>query len=71
MLLALNMKEFTSAGRVRANINLIPIVASAGADQLLFDTTAIDIPSLGMACKALWELRMNWDNRLVAELIMQ
>jgi tetrahydromethanopterin S-methyltransferase subunit H len=57
LLLAFNMKEFTSAGRVKAIKNLIPIVTSAGADQLLFDTTVIDIPSLGMASKALWELK--------------
>jgi tetrahydromethanopterin S-methyltransferase subunit H len=57
LLLAFNMKEFTSTGRVKAIKNLIPIVTSAGADQLLFDTTVIDIPSLGMASKALWELK--------------
>lgn len=57
LLLAFNMKEFTSAGRVKAIKNLIPIVTSAGADQLLIDTTVIDIPSLGMACKALYDLK--------------
>jgi len=57
LLLAFNMKEFTSAGRVKAIKSLIPIVTGAGADQLLIDTTVIDIPSLGMACKALTELK--------------
>jgi tetrahydromethanopterin S-methyltransferase subunit H len=57
LVLAFNMKEFTSTGRVKAIKNLIPIVSGAGADQLLFDTTVIDIPSLGMACKALFELK--------------
>jgi len=57
LLLAFNMKEFTSAGRIKAIKSLIPIVTGAGADQLLFDTTVIDIPSLGMASKALWELK--------------
>ncbi len=57
VLLAFNTKEFTSAGRIKVTKELVPIVTGAGADQILIDTTVIDIPSLGMACKALYELK--------------
>jgi len=57
ILLALNTKEFTSQGRVKATRELLPIAAKAGIKKPLIDTAVVDIPSLGMACRAIQDLR--------------
>ena len=57
ILLAFNTKEFTSQGRVKAIRELLPVASDAGIDKPLIDTAVIDIPSLGMACRAIDELR--------------
>ncbi len=57
ILLALNTKEFTSQGKVKAIRELLPLAAQAGIEQPMIDTAVIDIPSLGMACRAIHELR--------------
>jgi len=56
-LLAFNTKDFTSAGRISAIESLLPQVAEAGIEMPLIDTCVLDIPSLGMACRALFELK--------------
>jgi len=57
ILLAFNTKEFTSEGRIKAIRTLLPEASSAGIEKPLIDTAVIDIPSLGMACRAIYELR--------------
>jgi tetrahydromethanopterin S-methyltransferase subunit H len=57
ILLALNTKEFTSLGKVKAVRELLPIATGAGIDKPLVDTAVIDIPSLGMACQAIHDVR--------------
>lgn len=57
ILLAFNTKEFTSEGRVQAIRELLPLATGAGIEKTLIDTAVIDIPSLGMACRAIHELR--------------
>jgi len=57
IILTLNTKEFTSQGKVKAARELLPVAAAAGIEKPLIDTAVIDIPSLGMACRAIHELR--------------
>lgn len=57
VLLAFNTKEFTSQGRVKAIRELLPVAADAGIERPLIDTAVIDIPSLGMACRSIYELK--------------
>jgi len=57
VLLAFTTKEFTSEGRIKAIRELLPVVYSAGVENLLIDTAVIDIPTLGMACRAIYELK--------------
>jgi len=57
ILLAFNTKEFTSQGRIKAIKELLPVATRAGIEKPMIDTAVIDIPSLGMACRAIYELR--------------
>ncbi|OYT51307.1 tetrahydromethanopterin S-methyltransferase subunit H [Candidatus Bathyarchaeota archaeon ex4484_135] len=57
ILLALNMREFTTAGRIKAVKELLDVALANGIDKPLIDTCVMDIPSLGMACKALFKLK--------------
>lgn len=53
ILLAYNIREFTSAGRIKAVKALVPIAQSAGIENLLVDTCVIDVLTLGPACRAI------------------
>jgi tetrahydromethanopterin S-methyltransferase subunit H len=57
VLLGFNPKNFTSIGRIQTIKNLLSIVQKAGITQPLIDTAIIDIPSLGLASKALFDLK--------------
>jgi len=57
ILLALNLKNLTSRGRIEAIEGLLPATSKAGIEKPLLDTCVIDIPTLGMACRALFELK--------------
>ncbi len=57
ILLAYNIREFTSEGRIKAIEALLPVAHRAGIKNPLIDTCVLDIPSLGMACRALFELK--------------
>ncbi|MBS7648176.1 MAG: tetrahydromethanopterin S-methyltransferase subunit H [Candidatus Bathyarchaeia archaeon] len=57
VLLAFNRKEFTSKGRVDAIKQILPRAKDAGVENILIDTCVLDIPSLGVACKALFDLK--------------
>jgi len=57
VLLAFNTREFTSEGRTKAIRKLIPVAKEAGVEKILIDTAVIDIPSLGMAYRAIYELK--------------
>jgi tetrahydromethanopterin S-methyltransferase subunit H len=57
ILLAFNTKEFTSQGRINAIRQLLPVATAAGIDKPLIDAAVFDIPSLGLACRAIYELR--------------
>lgn len=58
ILLTLNTKDFTSRGKVKAAKELLAVASSAGIEKPLIDTAVIDIPNLGMACRAIHELRV-------------
>ncbi|MBS7655919.1 tetrahydromethanopterin S-methyltransferase subunit H [Candidatus Bathyarchaeota archaeon] len=57
VLLGFNPKDFTSTGKAKTIKNLLSIVQKAGVTQPMIDTAVIDIPSLGLASKALFELK--------------
>jgi len=57
VLLAYNMRDFSSEGRIKAIKALLPVAYEAGIKNPLIDTCVLDIPSLGMACRALFELK--------------
>jgi tetrahydromethanopterin S-methyltransferase subunit H len=57
VLLGFNTRDFTSFGRINAIKNLLLIAQEAGITQPMIDTAVIDVPSLGLASKALFELK--------------
>lgn len=57
ILLAYNPTDFTSAGRVRTMKSLLSTVKEIGIRKPLLDTCVLDVPTLGMASKALFEIK--------------
>lgn len=57
VLLALNTREFTTKGRIDVAKELVRVVQTYGIDKPLLDTCVLDIPSLGMAWRALYLLK--------------
>lgn len=57
VLLAMTTRDFTHKGRIKAIRELLPIVQEAGIQKPLIDTCVVDIPSLGIACRTLLELK--------------
>jgi tetrahydromethanopterin S-methyltransferase subunit H len=57
VILAFNTKEFTTQGRIKAVRELLPVASNAGIEKPIIDTAVIDIPTLGMACSAIYQLR--------------
>ena len=55
VLLAYNMRDFTSRGRMNCIRETLPRLVEAGVENVLVDTCVLDIPSLGSACKAIME----------------
>lgn len=60
VLLAYDIKEFSSKGRIKIIEMLLPKAYEAGIENPLIDACVIDIPSLGMACRALFDLKNNF-----------
>jgi len=57
ILLAYYPREFTSRGRLKAVRGLIPKLVDAGTEKILVDTCVLDIPSLGSACMAIFDVK--------------
>jgi tetrahydromethanopterin S-methyltransferase subunit H len=57
VLLAYNTKDFTSKGRVEAVKKLLPLSEKAGIRKPLIDICVLDIPTLGIGCRAIQELK--------------
>ena len=57
VLLTLNMKDFTSRGKMTAARELVSLAEGAGIKKPLIDTCVLDIPTLGQACRAIFDLK--------------
>ncbi|MFX1563496.1 MAG: tetrahydromethanopterin S-methyltransferase subunit H [Promethearchaeota archaeon] len=62
VLLAYDKQLATTKGRITAittkeETGLLPIAQKSGVTKPLIDTCVLDIPSLGMACRAIYELK--------------
>jgi len=57
VLLAFNMKNMTAAGRIEAVGQLLPKVTQIEIKNILIDTCVLDVPTLGSAFKATFELK--------------
>jgi tetrahydromethanopterin S-methyltransferase subunit H len=57
VLLTLNQRDFSSKGRTKVTAELLAKAEAANITMPLIDTCVIDVPSFGMACEALMELK--------------
>jgi len=57
ILLLYNSSDFTIKGRISLVKDLVKKALSYGIENFLIDACVIDIPSLGMACKAIYEIK--------------
>lgn len=57
VLLAFNTKNFTARGRVEAVKQLLPLANQSGIEKTLIDACVLDVPTLGSAFKAIFELK--------------
>ena len=57
VLLTMNMKDFTSRGKMTAARQLIDLANSSGIKKPIIDTCVLDIPTLGQACRAIFDLK--------------
>jgi len=57
ILLCLNNKDFSTHGRMTAARTLLEAAIPSGVSKPMIDTVVLDIPTLGMACKAIRELK--------------
>jgi tetrahydromethanopterin S-methyltransferase subunit H len=55
--LAYQIRDFTSRGRLRTIRETIPQILEAGIEKLMVDTFVLDIPSLGSASKAVYDVK--------------
>lgn len=57
VLLAYNTKDFTSRGRFMVVKEVIPKLLKVGVEKIIVDTFVLDIPSLGSACKTIYDIK--------------
>jgi tetrahydromethanopterin S-methyltransferase subunit H len=57
LFLAYYVKDFTSRGRLEIIKKMIPLLEESGINNVLVDTVVLDIPSLGSACKAIFDVK--------------
>ncbi len=57
ILLTFEMSEFTTLGRIKLAKDLLKLAADIGIEKPLVDTCVLDIPTLGMACRAMYQLK--------------
>jgi tetrahydromethanopterin S-methyltransferase subunit H len=55
--LAYNMKDFSSAGRINCIKELLDKRQEFGIEKVLIDTCVLDLPTLGSALRAMFELK--------------
>lgn len=57
VLLGFNAKNMTASGRVDAIKQLLPSASQNGIEKILIDTAVLDVPTLGSAFKAIFDLK--------------
>jgi tetrahydromethanopterin S-methyltransferase subunit H len=57
LLLAYNTRDITSKGRVDAIKQLLPKAIESGIEKILMDACVLDVPTLGSAFKAIFDLK--------------
>jgi len=57
VLLAYNTRDFTTRGRLESIRETVPTLLEAGIGKILVDTCVLDIPSLGSACRAVFDVK--------------
>ena len=57
ILLTFEMSEFTTKGRIKVAKSLLKLASELGIKKPLVDTCVLDIPTLGMACRAMFKLK--------------
>jgi len=57
VILAYNMRDFSTAGRIGAVKELLDRRREIGIDKPLIDTCVLDLPTLGQALRAMYELK--------------
>lgn len=57
VLLAFNARNFTTAGRVEAVRQLLPLANQSGVEKILIDACVLDVPTLGSAFKAIFDFK--------------
>ncbi|NIN53076.1 MAG: tetrahydromethanopterin S-methyltransferase subunit H [Nitrososphaeria archaeon] len=57
ILLAFYTKDFTSQGRIKAVRELLAKTLEVGMEKHLVDTCVLDIPTLGIGCRVIFELK--------------
>jgi tetrahydromethanopterin S-methyltransferase subunit H len=57
VLLAYNAKDITSKGRVDAIRQILPKAAESGISKMFLDACVLDVPTLGLAFKAIFDLK--------------
>ncbi|MCS7116581.1 MAG: tetrahydromethanopterin S-methyltransferase subunit H [Nitrososphaerota archaeon] len=57
ILLTINTKDFSTNGRIIKAKDLLSIAERVGIESTLIDTCVLDIPSLGMACEAIYRIK--------------
>jgi tetrahydromethanopterin S-methyltransferase subunit H len=62
ILLAFNAKNMTATGRVEAIRQLLPKAINSGIEKPLVDACVLDVPTLGSAFKAIFDLKNEFGN---------
>jgi len=57
LLLAYNIKEFTTEGRIKIVKEVIPKAIRFGIHNILLDLCVLDLPTFGSACKAIFRVK--------------
>lgn len=57
VMLAYYTKDFTSRGRRKVVKEVVPKLLEVGVEKIIVDTCVSDIPSLGSACKTIYDIK--------------
>jgi tetrahydromethanopterin S-methyltransferase subunit H len=57
VLLAYNTRDMTTVGRVNAIKQILPLAVQSNIEKILIDTCVLDVPTLGSAFKAIFNLK--------------